>query len=107
MKLAKWVTTVVVSVTLSAVAGVSGRSQTASPSAPKALSRVTRLDITSRLPAFGGKSFGTAGPYEILIGRAHMPSPTPKPRRMPASLTSTKRPAMPRGWSNTVSTFRS
>src|SRR5438093_8033284 len=71
MTLAKWVTTVVVGMTLSAAAGVSGRSQTASSSTPNALSRVTRLDISSRRPAFGGKSFGTAGPYEILIGRAH------------------------------------
>jgi hypothetical protein len=31
---------------------------------------VTDLDITSRKPAFGGKSFGSVGPYEILIGRA-------------------------------------
>src|SRR6266566_2355678 len=34
------------------------------------LSRVSKLSITSRRPAFGGKSFGTAGPYEILIGKA-------------------------------------
>ena len=33
-------------------------------------SRVTRLDITDRRPAFGGTSFGTAGPYELLMGRA-------------------------------------
>lgn len=37
----------------------------------QASSRVTRLEITSRRPAFGGKSFGTIGPYEILVGRAH------------------------------------
>src|SRR6266481_8193097 len=36
----------------------------------QALSHVTRLNITSRRPAFDGKSFGTAGPYEILLGRA-------------------------------------
>lgn len=34
-------------------------------------SRVTRLEITSRQPAFGGKSFGAVGPYELLLGRAH------------------------------------
>jgi hypothetical protein len=35
-----------------------------------ARSRVTTLAITSRLPAFGGRSFGAVGPYEILIGTA-------------------------------------
>src|SRR2546430_300433 len=34
------------------------------------LSRVSKLNITSRRPAFGGRSFGTAGQYEILIGKA-------------------------------------
>ena len=71
MTLAKWVTTVVVVITLSAAVGLRGGSQTVSPSAAKALSRVTRLDITGRRPAFSGKSFGAVGPYEILIGRAH------------------------------------
>jgi len=33
-------------------------------------SRVTRLDILDRRPAFGGTSFGAAGPYELLIGKA-------------------------------------
>jgi hypothetical protein len=33
-------------------------------------SRVTRLDITSRTPAFGGTAFDRVGPYELLIGRA-------------------------------------
>jgi Alpha/beta hydrolase domain len=73
MTLAKWVTAVVVvGATLGVSAGVKGGSQSASPSAPKfAGSRVTRLDVTSRRPAFGGKSFGTVGSYEILIGKAH------------------------------------
>jgi hypothetical protein len=31
---------------------------------------VTALEIVSRGPAFGGRSFGAVGPYEILIGRA-------------------------------------
>ena len=34
------------------------------------ISRVTRLDITSREPAFGGRSFGAVGQYEILLGTA-------------------------------------
>lgn len=38
--------------------------------ATRASSRVTDLDITSRKPAFGGKSFGVVGTYEILTGRA-------------------------------------
>src|SRR5262245_7508931 len=70
MTLAKSVTIVLVGLILSSAVGFSGRTQTTS-STPKALSRVTRLDITSRRPAFGGKSFGTVGPYEILIGRAY------------------------------------
>src|SRR5262245_44829657 len=34
-------------------------------------SRVTRLDIISRRPAFGGTSFENVGPYEVLIGKAN------------------------------------
>lgn len=41
-----------------------------SGSVPRAHSRVTRLDITSREPAFGGRSFGDVGAYEILLGTA-------------------------------------
>ena len=33
-------------------------------------SRITRLEITTRQAAFGGTSFGSVGPYEILMGRA-------------------------------------
>jgi hypothetical protein len=71
MMLARWVTAVTLGVALSGGVYVSGQSQAGSASSPKALSRVTRLDITSRRPAFGGKSFGTAGAYEILMGTAH------------------------------------
>ena len=71
MKLAKSMTAIVVGALLSATAGVTSHSQTASSPASKPLSRVTRLDITSRRAAFGGKSFGTVGSYEILIGKAH------------------------------------
>src|SRR6266446_4126651 len=70
MMLARWVTAVTLGVALSGGLQVNGQSQTGSASAPKALSRVTKLDITSRHPAFGGKSFGAAGAYEILIGTA-------------------------------------
>ena len=31
-----------------------------------------RIEITSRTPAYGGASFGAAGPYEKLTGVAHM-----------------------------------
>ena len=33
-------------------------------------SRIVSLDITSRSPAFGGRSFGDVGAYEILLGTA-------------------------------------
>lgn len=42
----------------------------ARPAASRATSRVTALEITTRAPAFGGRAFGSAGPYEVLIGRA-------------------------------------
>ncbi len=32
---------------------------------------ITRIVITRRHPAFGGKSFGSAGPYEMLVGTAY------------------------------------
>ena len=71
MTLARCVTALALGVALSGGVGVSGQSQAGSSSAPKALSRVTTLDVTSRRPAFGGKPFGAAGTYEILIGTAH------------------------------------
>ena len=40
------------------------------PSALPAEARVTRIVIDEKLsPAYGGKSFGTAGPYERITGR--------------------------------------
>lgn len=52
--------------------GASVRAQGGAIAAPggRLSSRITDLEITSRNPAFGGKSFGSVGPYEILIGRA-------------------------------------
>ena len=32
---------------------------------------ITRVVIARRHPAFGGKSFGSAGPYEMLVGTAY------------------------------------
>jgi hypothetical protein len=60
MKSAKWLAAI-----LAVIAFSTGISVNAQP-----LSRVSTLNITSRRPAFGGKSFGTAGQYEILIGKA-------------------------------------
>ncbi|MXZ70331.1 MAG: hypothetical protein F4Z04_02295 [Acidobacteria bacterium] len=49
-------------------AGAPVAEESASPSL--AHSRVTRLDVTSREAAFGGRSFGEVGAYEILLGTA-------------------------------------
>src|SRR5438270_5186304 len=44
----------------------------AAASAPGAQARVTRIVIEKRTsPAFNGASFGSAGPYETLVGRAY------------------------------------
>ena len=66
----KWLTTLVLSAAFGSGCGPIDPSQTASPSPPQGLSRVTQLDTTSWRLAFDGQSFGAAGPYEILIGRA-------------------------------------
>ena len=60
--------TVVLGLGLSGFQGVGEAQESASPTL--AHSRVTRLDVTSREPAFGGRSFGAAGAYEILLGTA-------------------------------------
>ena len=36
-----------------------------------AQARITRIDIASVEPAFGGQSFGDAGAYELVTGKAH------------------------------------
>ena len=59
---------VVVGIGLSGCQGAGAQQESASPAL--AHSRVTRLDITSREPAFGGRSFDAVGPYEILLGTA-------------------------------------
>ncbi len=38
---------------------------------PDAEARITRIEITSEEPAFGGKTFGAVGGYVKLIGRAY------------------------------------
>ena len=56
-------------VSLLACGGQDGGTVAAGPAVARQ-SRVARLDITSRAPAFGEKAFGQVGPYEILTGRA-------------------------------------
>ena len=56
-------------VSLVACGGQDGSTIAAAP-AVASHSRVARLDITGRAPAFGGKAFDRVGPYEILTGRA-------------------------------------
>ncbi len=41
-------------------------------SSTSSASQVERLDIVSRAPAFGGKAFDDAGPYETIVAVAHM-----------------------------------
>ena len=60
--------TVVLGIGLSGGQAAGEQGEPASPT--PAHSRVTRLDITSREAAFGGRSFGAAGAYEILLGTA-------------------------------------
>ena len=65
-------TAVVLGLAISAGLACQGSSvsETASDADSKPRSRVTRLDITSRRPAFDNHSFGQVGPYEILMGTA-------------------------------------
>src|SRR5262245_16856262 len=39
--------------------------------APREEARIVRIEITLTEPAFGGQTFGAAGAYQRLIGRAH------------------------------------
>ena len=68
MRFRRQVLTVVLGIGLGGFQGVGEAQESATPT-PKG-SRVTRLDITSRGPAFGGRSFGAVGAYEILLGTA-------------------------------------
>lgn len=61
-------TTVLVATLLGSLACSSASSGTQDEQLPT--SRVTSLEITSRQPAFGGKSFGAVGPYEVVLGKA-------------------------------------
>ena len=68
MRFRRQLLTVVLGIGMSGFQGVGEAQESAAPAIEG--SRVTRLDITSREPAFGGRSFGAAGPYEILLGTA-------------------------------------
>ena len=67
MQLRRHLLTIVLGIGLSGCQVAGEQTESASPLAH---SRVTRLDITSREPAFGGRSFGAVGAYEILLGTA-------------------------------------
>ena len=70
MRFPSWFLTVVLGIGLSGCQGAPEPAAEESAVPPPAHSRVTRLDITSREPAFGNRSFGTVGAYEILMGTA-------------------------------------
>ncbi len=70
MRFPCWILTVVLGIGLSGCQGAPEPAAEESAAPPPAHSRVTRLDITSREPAFGNRSFGTVGAYEILMGTA-------------------------------------
>ncbi|MCY4076764.1 MAG: alpha/beta hydrolase domain-containing protein [Acidobacteria bacterium] len=68
MRFCRLLLTVVLGLGLSGFQGVGEAQESASPALAR--SRVTQLDITSREAAFGGRSFGAVGAYEILLGTA-------------------------------------
>lgn len=74
MRLRVWWVAVVLGLGWSGLAGSGGAAGGQGPETPAAgspaHSRVVRLEVTSRGPAFGGRSFGAVGPYEILLGTA-------------------------------------
>ena len=70
MRFRRYLLTVVLGIGLSGCQGAVQPGLEESASVPLAHSRVTRLDITSHEPAFGGRSFGAVGAYEILLGTA-------------------------------------
>ena len=70
MRFQRYLLTVVLGIGLSGCQGAAQQEPEESASVALAHSRVTRLDITSRERAFGGRSFGEIGAYEILLGTA-------------------------------------
>ena len=75
--------------------------------AATAQARVTRIAIEKKVsPAFDGASFGSAGPYETLAGKA-FGELDPNDPTTPSSRTSGSRPATPAAWWNTPRPSRS
>ena len=74
MRLRVWWVAVTLGLGWSGPAGSGAAAGGQGPEAPAAgspaHSRVVRIEVTSRGPAFGGRSFGAVGPYEILLGTA-------------------------------------
>jgi len=70
-----------------------------------AQAKVTRIVIESRAPAFNGASFGTAGQYETLTGRAYGEL-DPKDRRNAIITDITLAPKNARGKVEYVATFQ-
>src|SRR5947199_30153 len=64
--------------------------------AASAHAKVTRLEITSRAPVAGGKSFGAAGPYEKIVGKLYF-EVDPKAARNRQIVDLDKAPRNPRG----------
>ncbi len=70
MRFRSWLLTVVLGIGLSGCQGAGEPVPEESAAEPLPHSRITRLDLTSREPAFGGREFGDVGAYEILMGTA-------------------------------------
>ena len=70
MRFRCWLLAVVLGIGVSGCQGAGDSAPDESAAEPLAHSRVTRLDVTSREPAFGGRAFGAVGAYEILLGTA-------------------------------------
>ena len=70
MRFRVWMITVVLGVGLLAYPGAGEVAGEQGAGESMAQSRIVSLDITSREPAFGGRSFGDVGEYEILLGTA-------------------------------------
>ena len=51
--------------------GILQRTEAQAPAGNSAGVGITKVEITKRSPAFGGGSFGSAGPYEFLLGTAY------------------------------------
>lgn len=64
---------------------------------------VDRLEVTATYDAYGGASFGDAGPYQVIVGIVHGKL-HPDNAAKPGSQTSRSRRGTRAGWSITVTT---